>query len=209
MKLYHGTLAENKKNIEQNGLIPQKGSFISTMYMNPESLVFACHIENMTKAEVISYLSEDVDITKTHSCITQRFGDHDGTCYGCVIRRLGSLITNKKDVKYKKDPLTEENSSKDNLLSLLLFSQDLLMDYCSMPFYQVENIEAYQKHDLYRRFALDNFAAIRILESQGVHLTEEVQKIYEEYVERNGFSMLEQRASDVRRRSFRINEKPR
>jgi len=44
--------------------------------------------ENLTKAEVISEIVNSDEIPSTHSCVSQRFGDHDGTCYGCIIRRL-------------------------------------------------------------------------------------------------------------------------
>ncbi len=158
--------------------------------------------ENMTKAEVISYLTDDMSITRTHSCITQRFGRHDGTCYGCVIRRLGSIVTNKDDVEYSRNPLIDKDSNKDNLLSLLLFCQDILLDYDSMPLYQIENIEAYQKYELFNRFALDNFAAVHLAKSLGLVPVEEVGRIYADYVEKNGITELEQRIDDVRRRRF-------
>lgn len=165
--------------------------------------------EDMTKAEVISFLADDIDITETHSCVTQRFGDHDGTCYGCVIRRLGSLVTNTADVTYNKNPLIDQDSNQDNLLSLLLFSQDLLLDYDSMPLYQIENIDAYQKYDLFERFSLDNFAAVHFLKSKGVELTTGVEKIYRDYIHRKGTAELEQRIFDVRHKLFQINENAR
>lgn len=165
--------------------------------------------ENMTKAEVISYLSDDISITKTHSCVSQRFGRHDGTCYGCVIRRLGAIVTNKEDVAYNKNPLIEEDSNKDNLLSLLLFSQDILVDPNSMPLYQIENVESYQKYELFKRFALDNFAAVHLLKSQNIVPIKEIEKMYKDYIDINGVSELEQRIKDVRFKNFQINEKAR
>ena len=156
----------------------------------------------MTKAEVISSLPDDISIEDTHSCISQRLRRHDGTCYGCIIRRLGSLVANKKDVSYNRNPLVEEDANKDNLLSLLLFSQEILIDYGSMPWYQKENIELYQKFDLFRRFSLDNLAAIHLLIKKGIKPVQEVRKIYNDYIEQNGISELEQRINDVRSENF-------
>ncbi len=162
--------------------------------------------ENMTKAEVMSSIPDDINITQTHSCITQRFGNHDGTCYGCVIRRLGSIVTNKKDAKYNCNPLINEGTNKDNLLSLLMFSQDLLLSYNKMPLYQIEKIEAYNKYDLFKRFALDNLSAVHLLKNKDTVLVKEVQKIYKDYIDRKGISELEQRINDVKSNNYQINE---
>lgn len=162
--------------------------------------------EDMTKAEVISYLSDEISIANTHSCISQRFGTHDGTCYGCIIRRLGSIATNRKDVAYSRNPLIENNANKDNLLSLLLFSQDILLSPKTMPLYQIENIESYEKYNLFKRFALDNLAAIHLLNSHGIKLTKEVKVIYEDYITQNTIKDLNQRLEDLKNRNYKINE---
>ena len=57
--------------------------------------------EDLTKAEVISN-SGITDFSVTHSCISQRFGDHDGTCFGCVIKKLACSVSGVRDVSYKK-----------------------------------------------------------------------------------------------------------
>lgn len=116
--------------------------------------------EDLTKAEVISN-SGIKDFSLTHSCISQRFGDHDGTCFGCVIRRLACLVSGVKDVTYNKDVFAK-GANQDNLLNALAFSSDLLDDYESMPAFQTEKIEEFQKHDLFRRYALDNLAGLMI-----------------------------------------------
>jgi len=116
--------------------------------------------EDLTKAEVISN-SGIRDFSVTHSCISQRFGDHDGTCFGCVIKKLACMVSGVKDVAYNKD-VFEENANQDNLLNALAFSADLLNGYDNMPAFETEKIEEFQKHDLFKRFALDNLAGLML-----------------------------------------------
>ena len=116
--------------------------------------------EDLTKAEVVSN-SEMKDFSATHSCISQRFGDHDGTCFGCVIKRLACTMSGVKDVTYRND-MFEENVNQDNLLNVLAFSADLLKAYDSMPAFETEKIAEFQKHDLFQRYALDNLAGLML-----------------------------------------------
>jgi len=116
--------------------------------------------EDLTKAEVIAN-SGIKDFSPTHSCISQRFGDHDGTCFGCVIKRLACLVSGVKDVQYNKD-VFEEGANQDNLLNLLIFSNDLLNNYDNVPSFQKEKIEEFKKYDLFQRYALDNLAGLML-----------------------------------------------
>jgi 7-cyano-7-deazaguanine synthase in queuosine biosynthesis len=116
--------------------------------------------ENLTKAEVARIVPTPALLPYTHSCISQRFGKNDGTCYGCITRRLGLLAANIQDAKYERNPLVDKNANADHLLNLLRFSSDVLTDYESLPDYSKENIEEYGKHNLFRRFALDNYLGI-------------------------------------------------
>ncbi len=116
--------------------------------------------EDLTKAEVISN-SRITDYSATHSCISQRFGDHDGTCFGCVIKRLACLVSGVKDVTYNKDTFSED-SNQDNLLSALSFSEDILSNYQNMPAFQTRKIKEFGKQDLFRRYALDNLAGLML-----------------------------------------------
>lgn len=114
--------------------------------------------EDLTKAEVISN-SGIKDFSTTHSCISQRFGDHDGTCFGCVIKKLACQVGGVKDVSYNKN-IFNGNANQDNLLNLLNFSDDLLNNYKTMPAFQKEKIEEFKKRDLFERYALDNIAGL-------------------------------------------------
>jgi hypothetical protein len=134
--------------------------------------------ENLTKAEVMTLLRGSDQFAMTHSCISQRFGGHDGTCYGCVVRRLAALAAGIADVQYRKNPLQDENANRGNLLALLRFNLDFLADWRSMQEYEVGEIYLYGKMDLFRRFALDNFAAIHRLVAAREPVAEDVLRIY-------------------------------
>lgn len=164
--------------------------------------------ENMTKAEVIANTQYSDHLNMTHSCISQRFGTHDGTCYGCIIRRLGAIVAGVKDVKYSRNPLTDGSANDDNLISVLIFSLDLLTNYGKMPLYQIENIESFNKRDLFKRFALDNFAAVHQLVKQNKRLTIKVRNLYNLYRDRFSTDDLEQRIKSVRDQNFSVNVKP-
>ena len=90
-------------------------------------------LSNTTKAEAIALLRDPAWLRLTHSCISQQFRRHDGTCYGCIIRRLGSAVAGVPDVDYRYHLLDAGRRGKDNLLSLLRFSHDILFDFESLP----------------------------------------------------------------------------
>jgi 7-cyano-7-deazaguanine synthase in queuosine biosynthesis len=119
--------------------------------------------ENLTKAEVIAISPEKQGLKHTHSCITQRFGTHDGTCYGCVIRRLATIATGVEDVRYNKNPISDSKARAGNLYALLSFCREILTSFDEMEEYEAGLIHTYGKRDLFGRFALDNFAAIHRL----------------------------------------------
>ncbi len=116
--------------------------------------------EDLTKAEVISNSGLN-DYSKTHSCVSQRFGDHDGTCFGCVIKRLACLVSGVKDVTYNSN-VFNSNVNQDNLLNLLVYSDDLINNYEGMSFFQKDKIEEFGKKDLFQRYALDNLAGLML-----------------------------------------------
>ena len=145
--------------------------------------------EDLTKAEVISN-SGITDYSKTHSCISQRFGDHDGTCFGCVIKRLACLVSGAKDVKYNKDVFGEE-VNQDNLLNLLAYSEDLISNYENMPSFQKEKIEEFGKKDLFLRYALDNLAGL-MLGADKKH------PLYKRFISISREDVLNERISQVR-----------
>lgn len=135
--------------------------------------------ENLTKAEVIAICPEKYGLKYTHSCITQRFGTHDGTCYGCVIRRLATTAAGVEDVRYNKNPIADPEARAGNLYALLSFCYEVLTNFNGMEEYEIGNIKAYGKQDLFRRFALDNFAAIHRLLSENKRVVRPIREMYE------------------------------
>ena len=121
--------------------------------------------EDLTKAEVIA-TSKLNDFSETHSCISQRFGDHCGTCFGCVIKRLAEIINGVKGVDDKKD-IFDEESDEDYLLDVLWFSEKILFEPEKMSGFQREKIDEFDKWVLFRRYAKDNLAALMIATKQG------------------------------------------
>ena len=125
-----------------------------------------------------------------------------------MIRRIGSLVAGVEDVHYKVDPFTNDKANLDNLIGLLAFSRDLLIEYDNMPLYQIENIDAYNKIDLFKRFALDAYSSIYLLKKRSIHLTELVERFYDELIEEFDETILKNRISDVRNRKISINSLP-
>lgn len=163
--------------------------------------------ENMTKAEVIMASPFKEFYRNSHSCISLRFGKNEGTCYGCTIRRLGFLVAGVEDTEYTQDPIGNIHHNVDNLSSLLRFSYDFLFDYKNMPFYSKENILIYKKKDLFKRFALDNFAALYIYKKNFGKLNPYIQTLYNSAMENMREERITNRMSKVRREVIKPNFK--
>ncbi len=154
---------------------------------------------HLTKAEVISQSPEKTGLRHTHSCITQRFGDHDGTCYGCVIRRLAATAAGIKDVRYRRNPLWDERANGGNLLELLRFSADLLISRDRLQDFQIRHVSAFNAWDLFYRFALDNFAAVRSINSRGGRLRRAIRSMLYDVTRTVGQAKLDRRLAELRR----------
>jgi hypothetical protein len=161
--------------------------------------------ENLTKAEVIALCPRPDLLPHSHSCISQRFGSHDGTCYGCVIRRLACIAAGVPDVAYNRDPICNDRASAGNLLTLLTYCHDILTAYEQMETFEVEKIERYFKFDLFRRFALDQFAAIHALLRRRVVVTSAEHHIYMGVVNCIGADSLDARLDDLRAFSTQVD----
>jgi hypothetical protein len=163
--------------------------------------------ENLTKAEVIAISPEKQGLKYTHSCITQRFGTHDGTCYGCVIRRLATIAADVEDVKYNKNPVGDSKAHAGNLYSLLHFCYEVLTDFNEMEEYERGIIDTYRKRDLFRRFALDNFAAIHRLLVENKRVVRPIREIYKSLAEKIGTAILDERLAQLARPTMAPNFK--
>lgn len=154
--------------------------------------------ENCTKAEVVSLSPEKIGFQKTHSCISQRFGTHDGTCYGCIMRRLAFIVAGVVDVNYKRNPILNESDNFIYLNALLRYSEVILTNFKNMEYYQIENIENYNKYDLFKRFSLDNFSAIRTLLLDKKPIINPIKEIYFQTIELIGTDILDERIHHLR-----------
>jgi 7-cyano-7-deazaguanine synthase in queuosine biosynthesis len=161
--------------------------------------------ENMTKSEVVVASELPDGLPLTHSCISLRFGRNEGSCYGCIVRRLGFIVAGREDAPYSTDPLGNQMANADNLASLLRFSFDVLTDYPHMLSSSREIIENYNKRDLFKRFALDTFAALMTYRDEVGKLNPDLKPIFDAGIEHLGEAKLSKRVTKVRRRTFHPN----
>ena len=66
-----------------------------------------------------------------------------------------------------------------------------------MPEYETGTINVYGKQDLFRRFALDNFAAIQRLLSQGKRVVRPIRDMFESLAQRLGSRVFEDRLEQL------------
>ena len=163
-----------------------------------DDFILTIPFEDMTKAEIIAFSKYNEYLPKTHSCISARFRNNCGTCYGCVIRRLGSILVGIKDSEYSKDILADEKIDDDNLIALLRFSYYFIREKERLKHYNLERISDYGKEDLFTRQSLDILSAFYLLNKSKYPLTGRLKKAYEVYV--SGFSedILIKRIKEVR-----------
>ncbi|MCQ1535359.1 hypothetical protein FTO70_06570 [Methanosarcina sp. KYL-1] len=167
--------------------------------------------ENNTKSEMFAMASRKELLKNTHSCITSMYGKNIGTCYGCMIRRIGFIVADIEDCDYLHDIFTLEDDSfleyartygerrVNDFLELMKFSFDVLVNYQKMDYRKKEKIETYGKYDLFRRFSLDTFAAIYILyEEKNVTLNPRIKNAYLDAIKYISKKEIEDRISYVR-----------
>ena len=146
-----------------------------------EEIEIVTPFENNTKSEMFAMSQHKDLLNLTHSCISSRFGRNLGCCYGCIIRRIGFIVSGVDDANYDYDIFTLNANDKLSLygknvrgehkvtefIELVKFSLDILRNYDSMDYSKKNKIETYEKHDLFRRFALDTFAALYLIIEKG------------------------------------------
>jgi 7-cyano-7-deazaguanine synthase in queuosine biosynthesis len=152
--------------------------------------------ENLTKAEVIANSHMD-DFSKTHSCITQRRGDHCGTCFGCVIKKLAENVAGVKGVRYNKN-IFEEGTNRDNIFNILKFSEDIILDKDKMPGFQKEKINEFNKWNLFNRYALDNLSGLMLS-------TEQNNDLFKRFISKDIEPLLTKRIQEVRENKYKPN----
>lgn len=173
--------------------------------------------EDLTKSEVAVLNPLPEIFPMSHSCIGARWidsiqhgnedakEDNDGTCYGCITRRLGLITAGIEDAKYENNPLLDPKAYADHLMNLLAFSTEVLLDYENIDDFSRENIDEFNKKDLFYRFALDNICALYILIKEGKTLNHYIDNFYLDVVEELGEELFEKRIKEVRDKKYLPN----
>lgn len=159
---------------------------------------FVTPFEDMTKAEIMAFSDVGKLIPYTHSCITARFRDNCGLCYGCVLRRLGAIVAGTPDANYHRDIISDPSCDDDNLITLLRFSYFFVADREKIENYSLTKIIRYGKQDLFSRQSLDVLAAMYVLHGQGTKFSPRVQRAYDLYVATIPEDTLKKRVAQVR-----------
>jgi len=189
--------------------IMSKTNLLCRLFFNKEFRL-VLPFENLTKAEIVSLNPLPNIFPLTHSCIGTRWIDsgakgkkaNDGTCFGCVTRSLSLLTAGIKDATYERNPLINSSAYQDHLINLLAFSTDLLLNYDEMDDFTKEIISDYDKFNLFRRFALDNIAAVHILCNSGKTFNKNIKVFYDDVLKSIKIKELEQRIKDVRAQKY-------
>lgn len=105
LSLYHGTCISNFESIKNNGLIPQVGEFVSTMYDEQDNanLVFLADKAGMDKCLVAMIRAISVYIGKAFHEVT----DDDIWKYGLLVKLKGSIGNTEVDVEHRPNESSE------------------------------------------------------------------------------------------------------
>lgn len=219
--IYQPSFGElDKTTYTSHPLIQERCKELIKIFLNKD-LKIETPFENSTKAEMFALLRRKDLLKCTHSCITSRFGINEGTCYGCIIRRVGSIVAGVNDYNYPNDiftlrdeddlkVVTKKGATKviahgagqakiDDFLELMKFSLYILVWYDDIEYSKKKKIETYGKYDLFRRFALDTFSALYILiEQQDVDVNQRIKNRYFDALNYIDKQELERRIVEVR-----------
>lgn len=163
--------------------------------------------EDMTKSEIIAFSNYNKYLPITHSCISVRFRNNCGLCYGCVLRKLGAILVGVKDSDYKYDILADDSVDMDNLLSLVRFSYYFLYHRNKLSEYSMDKIIKYKKQDLFERQSLDVLATLYLLKKSRFKFSKTIEQVYDTYVKNIPPTILEKRIKQVRDKTKKPNFK--
>ncbi len=137
--------------------------------------------EDFTKTEMMNLIKDDSILSKTHSCISGRWGINCGRCYACIARMIGSVNLGLSLDYFKFNTFEEENNM---LSSFVNFCFDYLLFKENVDYWSLKNIEIFNKEDLFDRTCLDVFIALKKLSNQG-YMDTEYSIVLEEFVKSN------------------------
>jgi len=166
--------------------------------------------EDLTKAEVAATCRLDRFVKKTVSCSRTSFANSEapncGTCYPCIVRRLGVLVAGAQDSRYRYNFAgnIKHMGAYDNIVQLIRFSIDFLKYPEHVPWYTLNIPRTYGKLELFRRFALDNLAGLKVLAEQ-TYMSVPLTKLHTLASDVISKECLEDRIASVRGNEFKPN----
>ena len=116
---------------------------------------------------------------------------------------MGGIVAGYPDVLYNTD-VFQQDRIHDNLFHILDFSFKILTEYNNVPYFLKKNIVEYGKQDLFKRFALDSFASLYLLNKDN-KLSNYIQGIYSDYQEYLDINLIENRIEYVRNKDYQPN----
>ena len=137
--------------------------------------------EDFTKTEMIKMIPFDDILSKTHSCITGRWGQNCGTCYACIARIIGS-INNELSFDYFKNKVFDKDEDKI-LNSILNFCFNFQLNRGIIDFWSFHSIENFGQEELFERVCDDTFLSLKKLEREN-KLKENYRIILKEYIKK-------------------------
>lgn len=167
--------------------------------------------EDWTKSEMFACSRRKDELKNTLSCISTRFGHNLGCCYGCAIRKIGFIVAGVNDCRYEYDLFSLADGTLlpqygrgtgdgkiTDFLGVMRFCHDILVDYESINPVKRRRIDRYNKQDLFRRFALDTFAALHIVSRRGKIGNTRLRKAFADSLNYVEIATLEERIEVVR-----------
>jgi len=156
-------------------------------------IILVTPFEDFTKTEMMQLIKDDTILSRTHSCISSRWGINCGRCYACIARMIGSVNLSLDLSYFKYNLFQEENHMMDSFLN---FCFDYSLFEEGIDYWSLENIKHFSKEDLFNRTCLDVFLAIKKL-SDANRLDMHYKIILDEYLKFNK-EKLSEREEQIR-----------
>ena len=121
--------------------------------------------EDFTKTEMVRLITNDNILSKTHSCITGRWGINCGRCYACISRMIASINLNLKLDYFRSNAFLVKD---DNVLnSFVNFCFNFELNRSEIDYWSLYTITKNRKEDLFLRSGRDVFLALKKLKDEG------------------------------------------
>ncbi len=138
--------------------------------------------EDFTKTEMMMILSDDNILSKTHSCITSRWGQNCGRCYACLTRMIGSANLGLSLKYFMKNAFEEPDN--ENLNALINFCYNFLHNRKEIDYWSFNTIQHFNKIELFERLCDDVFRALYSMKAKEI-LHPNYEFALDEYLKQN------------------------